>query len=232
METWCSRCGADLLLHWHGPRMTGVWMELCPACNARRPAARAEGRRGASCGRAFVGGVKIPTSCWAVPQPSSAWLPNLPQLPPPHGPGTGPAPVPVPGMGAGRGIAALHNLRSVLAPTARRSGTSPLAAKEQGGVRRVRDVGHRLEAGTSASSSLTAQDNEPTTTALTARAWMPGRGTRRRSRCYGGPSLFPEQERLALGRRGASSHALAGCLGEAVQAGVRGLCSLSVRPYC
>ncbi|MFI0088365.1 DUF6300 family protein [Streptomyces bobili] len=37
----CSRCGTDLLLHWHGPLMMGVWMELCPACNARRPAARA-----------------------------------------------------------------------------------------------------------------------------------------------------------------------------------------------
>ncbi|MFF8883176.1 DUF6300 family protein [Streptomyces flaveolus] len=37
----CSRCGTDLLLRWHGPLMTGVWMELCPACDARRPAARA-----------------------------------------------------------------------------------------------------------------------------------------------------------------------------------------------
>ncbi|MDX2576654.1 DUF6300 family protein [Streptomyces scabiei] len=37
----CSRCGGDLLLHWHGPLMTGVWMELCPACDAHRPAARA-----------------------------------------------------------------------------------------------------------------------------------------------------------------------------------------------
>ncbi|MGJ5748582.1 hypothetical protein FB563_6101 [Streptomyces puniciscabiei] len=34
----CSRCGTELLLHWHGPLMTGVWMELCPA---RSPAARA-----------------------------------------------------------------------------------------------------------------------------------------------------------------------------------------------
>ncbi|MFF9627256.1 DUF6300 family protein [Streptomyces griseosporeus] len=34
-------CGTELLLHWHGPLMTGVWMELCPACDARRPAARA-----------------------------------------------------------------------------------------------------------------------------------------------------------------------------------------------
>ncbi|MEU9671618.1 DUF6300 family protein [Streptomyces bobili] len=32
----CSRCGTDLLLHGHGPLMTGVWMELCPACDARR----------------------------------------------------------------------------------------------------------------------------------------------------------------------------------------------------
>ncbi|MEV4231430.1 DUF6300 family protein [Streptomyces bobili] len=32
----CYRCGTDLLLHWHGPLMTGVWMELCPACDARR----------------------------------------------------------------------------------------------------------------------------------------------------------------------------------------------------
>ncbi|MGX1887123.1 DUF6300 family protein [Streptomyces sp. NPDC055287] len=37
----CSRCGGELLLYWHGPLMTGVWMELCPACDARRPAARA-----------------------------------------------------------------------------------------------------------------------------------------------------------------------------------------------
>lgn len=28
-------------LHWNGPLMTGVWMELCPACAARRPAASA-----------------------------------------------------------------------------------------------------------------------------------------------------------------------------------------------
>ncbi|MCX4706971.1 DUF6300 family protein [Streptomyces sp. NBC_01373] len=37
----CTRCGGALLLHWHGPLMTRVWMELCPACDARRPAARA-----------------------------------------------------------------------------------------------------------------------------------------------------------------------------------------------
>ncbi|MER6274406.1 DUF6300 family protein [Streptomyces sp900105755] len=37
----CSRCGSDLLLHWHGPLGTGVWMELCPVCDAYRPAARA-----------------------------------------------------------------------------------------------------------------------------------------------------------------------------------------------
>ncbi|MEW2290227.1 DUF6300 family protein [Streptomyces sp. NPDC047841] len=37
----CSRCGTELLLHWHGPPMTDVWMELCPACDAHRPAARA-----------------------------------------------------------------------------------------------------------------------------------------------------------------------------------------------
>lgn len=37
----CSRCGSDLLLHWHGPLGTGVWMELCAACDAHRPAARA-----------------------------------------------------------------------------------------------------------------------------------------------------------------------------------------------
>ncbi|GGK31532.1 hypothetical protein GCM10011583_74230 [Streptomyces camponoticapitis] len=37
----CSRCGGDLLLRWHGASMTGVWMELCPACDARRPAGRA-----------------------------------------------------------------------------------------------------------------------------------------------------------------------------------------------
>lgn len=36
-----SLCGTHLLLHWHGPLMTGVWMELCPACDARRSAARA-----------------------------------------------------------------------------------------------------------------------------------------------------------------------------------------------
>ncbi|MEN8651727.1 DUF6300 family protein [Streptomyces sp. 21So2-11] len=37
----CSRCDGDVLLHWHGPLMTGEWMELCPACDAHRPAARA-----------------------------------------------------------------------------------------------------------------------------------------------------------------------------------------------
>ncbi|MGA5442448.1 DUF6300 family protein [Streptomyces griseoincarnatus] len=37
----CSLCGGDLLLYWHGPLATGVWMELCPACDAHRPAARA-----------------------------------------------------------------------------------------------------------------------------------------------------------------------------------------------
>ncbi|WP_326762757.1 DUF6300 family protein [Streptomyces phaeochromogenes] len=37
----CSRCGGDVLLDWHGPWGTGVWMELCPACDADRPAARA-----------------------------------------------------------------------------------------------------------------------------------------------------------------------------------------------
>ncbi|MFC9242479.1 DUF6300 family protein [Streptomyces sp. NPDC057136] len=37
----CSRCGTDLLLHWYGPLMTGIWMELCPACDTRRLAARA-----------------------------------------------------------------------------------------------------------------------------------------------------------------------------------------------
>ncbi|MFD9444191.1 DUF6300 family protein [Streptomyces sp. NPDC060006] len=37
----CSRCGGDLMLHWHDPWGTGVWMELCPACDADRPAARA-----------------------------------------------------------------------------------------------------------------------------------------------------------------------------------------------
>ncbi|MEU0032190.1 DUF6300 family protein [Streptomyces sp. NPDC006335] len=37
----CSRCGVDLLLHMHGPLGTGVWMELCAACDAHRPAARA-----------------------------------------------------------------------------------------------------------------------------------------------------------------------------------------------
>ncbi|MFJ6565659.1 DUF6300 family protein [Streptomyces sp. NPDC091412] len=37
----CSRCGGDLLLHWHGPLMTSVWMELSPACDADRPAVSA-----------------------------------------------------------------------------------------------------------------------------------------------------------------------------------------------
>ncbi|MFJ8955336.1 DUF6300 family protein [Streptomyces sp. NPDC102381] len=37
----CSRCGTELLLHWHGPLMTGVRMELCPACDSDRPAAHA-----------------------------------------------------------------------------------------------------------------------------------------------------------------------------------------------
>lgn len=37
----CSRCGGDLLLQWNGPWGTGAWMELCPTCDARRPAARA-----------------------------------------------------------------------------------------------------------------------------------------------------------------------------------------------
>ncbi|WAU81449.1 DUF6300 family protein [Streptomyces sp. Qhu-G9] len=36
-----SRCGGDLMLHWHGPWGTGVWMELCPACDADWPVARA-----------------------------------------------------------------------------------------------------------------------------------------------------------------------------------------------
>ncbi|MCX4657418.1 DUF6300 family protein [Streptomyces microflavus] len=44
-ERPCSRCGALLLLDWHGPLMTGVWMELCPACDADRPAARAAAER-------------------------------------------------------------------------------------------------------------------------------------------------------------------------------------------
>ncbi|MER6406229.1 hypothetical protein ABT269_22475 [Streptomyces viridosporus] len=30
----CSRCGTELLLHWHGPLMTGVWMELRSAARA------------------------------------------------------------------------------------------------------------------------------------------------------------------------------------------------------
>lgn len=41
----CSRCGGDLLLHWHtplqGPFSRGIILELCPACDASRPAARA-----------------------------------------------------------------------------------------------------------------------------------------------------------------------------------------------
>jgi hypothetical protein len=30
----CSRCKGDLLLQWNGLWGTGVWMELCPACDA------------------------------------------------------------------------------------------------------------------------------------------------------------------------------------------------------
>ncbi|MFZ4302743.1 DUF6300 family protein [Streptomyces cinereoruber] len=38
----CSRCGGKLLLHWHGPLSTGlILLELCPACDAHHPAARA-----------------------------------------------------------------------------------------------------------------------------------------------------------------------------------------------
>ncbi|MGW0885551.1 DUF6300 family protein [Streptomyces sp. NPDC002671] len=37
----CSRCGGDLMLYWHGPLVTRVWMEFCPACDAHRPAVRA-----------------------------------------------------------------------------------------------------------------------------------------------------------------------------------------------
>ncbi|MET7830728.1 DUF6300 family protein [Streptomyces sp. NPDC005386] len=37
----CSRCGGELVLRWSGPLVTGVRMELCPACDAHRPAARA-----------------------------------------------------------------------------------------------------------------------------------------------------------------------------------------------
>ncbi len=29
-ERPCSRCGGELLLHWHGPLMTGICMKLCP----------------------------------------------------------------------------------------------------------------------------------------------------------------------------------------------------------
>ncbi|MFB7032200.1 MULTISPECIES: DUF6300 family protein [unclassified Streptomyces] len=37
----CSRCGGELLLHWPGPLITSLMLlELCPACDARRPAAR------------------------------------------------------------------------------------------------------------------------------------------------------------------------------------------------
>ncbi|MFR0367583.1 DUF6300 family protein [Streptomyces sp. MCC20] len=39
--TPCSRCAQDLLLYWNGPAMTGVWLELCPICDASRPAATA-----------------------------------------------------------------------------------------------------------------------------------------------------------------------------------------------
>ncbi|MEV4790166.1 DUF6300 family protein [Streptomyces tuirus] len=35
----CSRCGGDLPLQWNGPWGSGVWMELCPACDAGRPSA-------------------------------------------------------------------------------------------------------------------------------------------------------------------------------------------------
>lgn len=43
--TPCSRCGGGLLLHWHsplnGPFSRGIYLELCPACDASRPAAHA-----------------------------------------------------------------------------------------------------------------------------------------------------------------------------------------------
>ncbi|MGI5461092.1 DUF6300 family protein [Streptomyces sp. CA-249302] len=37
----CSRCAAELLLYWNGPATTGVWLELCPVCDANRPAGTA-----------------------------------------------------------------------------------------------------------------------------------------------------------------------------------------------
>lgn len=37
----CSRCEGTLLLHWRGGPGTGVLLELCPACDGRRRAARA-----------------------------------------------------------------------------------------------------------------------------------------------------------------------------------------------
>ncbi|MGW1619119.1 DUF6300 family protein [Streptomyces sp. NPDC002172] len=37
----CSRCGGGLALYWNAPLQTGVMMELCPVCDAGRPAAAA-----------------------------------------------------------------------------------------------------------------------------------------------------------------------------------------------
>ncbi|MFH8470639.1 DUF6300 family protein [Streptomyces sp. NPDC017991] len=37
----CSRCRGGLTLHWRGPWVSGVIIELCPACDAHKPAARA-----------------------------------------------------------------------------------------------------------------------------------------------------------------------------------------------
>ncbi|MGW0572986.1 DUF6300 family protein [Streptomyces tauricus] len=37
----CSRCAGGLTLYWRGPWVSGVMMELCPACDAHKPAARA-----------------------------------------------------------------------------------------------------------------------------------------------------------------------------------------------
>ncbi|MFD5748991.1 DUF6300 family protein [Streptomyces sp. NPDC127033] len=38
----CSRCEGELVLGWRGgPLFNAVWMELCPVCDAHRPAARA-----------------------------------------------------------------------------------------------------------------------------------------------------------------------------------------------
>ncbi|MEU9413077.1 DUF6300 family protein [Streptomyces sp. NPDC048281] len=37
----CSRCGGALTLYWNAPLITGVMMELCPACDGARPAAAA-----------------------------------------------------------------------------------------------------------------------------------------------------------------------------------------------